>query len=424
MCYLCKKKNHQNMRILQISDIHWHLCHEWDEEFGGMKREFLSDMKKLNEADKRIDYIFICGDIANKGQQDEFDSASEYIDKICKDVGCSVENVFVVPGNHDLNREAGDKGFRSIISGALSFDMQNNTYLDDVILKRNDFAKTMYAPFEAYNNFAKKYLCWEPLMDKVLTAKGDFVIADLDNMYFHDNLEFDGDIKISITCVNTALNCDCSDFNGENNGHKQMLPKRSYFRNNTGKQELRIIMGHHPLEFLTSKIEVEDYLNTHYQIQLFGHVHRQKVVGDNYVRVMSGALNPPRSQNHSDVYLPIYNIIEITQIKENKIKVTGESQKWNKTKFEKYDDGCFVKEIIIERDLNKWQTDMDNNIDVNHRKIKFEFIRRGDRCSFFNRIPGIEFKPDKNKSDYDQALDFITEVERKDKLQVLWNLMK
>lgn len=412
------------MKILQISDIHWHLCHEWDEEFGVMKREFLNDMKKFKEADKRIDYIFICGDIANKGQQDEFNCASEYIDKICDAVGCSVDNVFVVPGNHDLDREAGDKKFRSIISGALSFDMQNNTYLDDVILKRKDFAKTMYAPFEAYNEFAKKYLCWEPLMDKVLNAKDNLVITDSDNMFFHEKLESDGDIKVSITCVNTALNCDSSDFNGKNNGHKQMLPKRSYFRNDTGKQELRIILGHHPLEFLTSEKEVEDYLNTHYQIQLFGHVHLQKVEGDNYVRVMSGALNPPKSQFNPDDYLPVYNIIEITQINENTIKITGESQKWNKTKFEQYDEGGFVKEITIEREINKWKTDMGDNIDINHRKIKFEFIRRADRRSFFNRIPGIVFKPDTKKSDYDQALDFITEVERKEKLRELWNLMK
>lgn len=424
MCYLCKKKNHQNMRILQISDIHWHLCHVWNEEFGGMKKGFSIDMKNYKEEGNHIDYIFICGDIANKGQPDEFNSASEYINRICDDVGCSVENVFVVPGNHDLDREAGDKGFRSIISGALSFDMQNNTYLDDVILKRKDYAQTMYAPFEAYNEFAKKYLCREPLMDKVLTSKDNLEVADSDNMFFYEPLEFDGDIKVSITCVNTALNCDSSDFNGENAGHKQMLPKRAYFKEDSGKQELRIIMGHHPLEFLTSEKEVEGYLNTHYQIQLFGHVHLQKVVGDNYVRVTSGAFNPPRSQEKPDEYLPIFNIIEITQINDNTIKVTGESHKWNTKEFQKYDEGCFDKEITIERDVNRWQTKMGKDKEFSHRRVKYKYIRRDDRKSFFNKISGIDFKPDCNKSDYDQALDFIAEVERMGKLYELWELMK
>lgn len=94
------------MKILQISDIHWKKRKHWNDDFEGMKSRFLKDIKEYIEAENEIDYIFICGDIAFKGITEEYDKALGYIDSICRIIGRKREDVFVVPGNHDLNRKS------------------------------------------------------------------------------------------------------------------------------------------------------------------------------------------------------------------------------------------------------------------------------------------------------------------------------
>lgn len=106
-CHNIKQEiNKDTMKILQISDIHWKKRKHWNDDFEGMKSRFLKDIKEYIEAENEIDYIFICGDIAFKGITEEYDKALGYIDSICRIIGRKREDVFVVPGNHDLNRKS------------------------------------------------------------------------------------------------------------------------------------------------------------------------------------------------------------------------------------------------------------------------------------------------------------------------------
>ena len=139
------------MKILQISDIHWTKRKHWNDDFAGMKSRFLVEIKEYIEAGNEIDYIFICGDIAYKGMTEEYDKALEYIDKICKIIGCTRQEVFVVPGNHDLNRKAAGYQTREMINAALAFAPNNENFLDEVVLKSGSLRKNLFAAFTDYN---------------------------------------------------------------------------------------------------------------------------------------------------------------------------------------------------------------------------------------------------------------------------------
>ena len=71
--------------------------------------------------------------------------------------------------------------------------------------------------------------------------------------------------------------------------------------------------------------------------------------------VQSGAFDPPKGEKMKN-YLPVYNIIEISQKDATHVVVKGISQIWDKNKFVEYKSGSFVKEIIVERNVNKWDT--------------------------------------------------------------------
>ena len=412
------------MKILQISDIHWTKRKHWDADFPGMKARLLVDIKEFIEAGNEIDYIFICGDIAFKGIKEEYEKALAYIDDICKIIGRTREDVFVVPGNHDLNRSAPGHQTREMIDASLAFEPNNEAFLDEVLLKNGVLRKDLFAAFTDYNAFAGNFFCKEEVMNKCVTGKESDTIDDSEELYYEAKLSKKvGDIDVTIRGVNTALNCDGWDWNVEyQEGHKQMLPHRAYVMEKEEKQVLRIIMGHHPLPFLTSSEEVKDYMDNHYHIQLFGHVHRQFIGGGNCVMVQSGALDPPKV-GKNDEYLPVYNIIGISQKDATHVVVKGISQIWDKNKFVNNNAGSFEKVISVERNVNKWGTSRMETLEIDKRAIKFKFMKQDDRTSYFNRIAGVDFEP-ASDNEYDNCLEFLSVLEKKNKLAILNELLK
>lgn len=413
------------MKILQISDIHWTKRRHWNEDFAGMKSKFLEDIKEYIEADNEIDYIFICGDIAFKGIKEEYDKALAYIDKICEKVNCTREEVFVVPGNHDLNRNAEGSQVREMLDASLTFTPNNNHFFDDVVLKNGLLRKDLFAAFTDYNKFASEFFCQEELMNKCLKCSYDDTIEDNGKLFYLERLTKKvGDFSVSIRGVNTALNCDGWDWNEEcKEGHKQFLPRRAYVMEKEEKQELRIIMGHHPLDFLVSSKEIKEYLDNHYHIQLFGHVHVQNIDEGNIVCVQSGAFDPPRDKR-ADKYQPVYNILEITQKDSTHVVVKGLSQIWDKNKFVENIKGCFEKEIKVERNDNKWRKPQMEPQAIDKRSLKFKFMKLDDRINYFDKIPGVLFTPDMDKTEYENCLEFLSVLEKTGKLEELNEIMR
>lgn len=412
------------MKILQISDIHWTKRKHWNADFPGMKARFLVDIKEYIEAGNEIDYIFICGDIAFKGIKEEYDKALAYIDDICKIIGRTREDVYVVPGNHDLDRNAPGSQTREMIDASLAFAYRNEVFFDDVLLKNGELRKDLFAAFSDYNAFASNFFCKEEVMNKCITGNESDRIEDSDKLYYEEKLSKRvGDIDVTIRGVNTALNCDGWDWNEKNKyGHKQMLPQRAYVMEKEEKQVLRIIMGHHPLPFLASSEAVKDYLDNHYHIQLFGHVHIQTIGDGNCVMIQSGAFDPPKDEKN-DKYLPVYNIIEISQKDAIHVLVRCISQIWNNNKFVDNEPGCFVKEIIVERNVNKWGKSKMEVQEIDKRAVKFKFMKQDARTSYFNRITGVDFKP-ASDNEYDNCLEFLSVLEKMHKLAELNELMK
>ena len=62
------------IKILQISDIHFHAFPGDDEdEYRNMRQKFLEDLDYVREHISPIDTILICGDIAFSGKKEEYD---------------------------------------------------------------------------------------------------------------------------------------------------------------------------------------------------------------------------------------------------------------------------------------------------------------------------------------------------------------
>ena len=70
-----------------------------------------------------------------------------------------------------------------------------------------------------------------------------------------------------------------------------------------------LVMAHHHLSWLRQKQAFEDHLNDVARIQVFGHVHTNRIARDrNWIRLTASAANPDRREYGWD---PGYNLVEL-----------------------------------------------------------------------------------------------------------------
>ena len=92
--------------ILHLSDIH--IRYKADESFDlGVVFDPLIERIKEDRKSKKIDVelVFLTGDIAFQGIKEEYDIAAEYLTRLMQEIDLPAERLFIVPGNHDVNRK-------------------------------------------------------------------------------------------------------------------------------------------------------------------------------------------------------------------------------------------------------------------------------------------------------------------------------
>ncbi len=94
--------------FLHLSDIHFRSkeVSRDDDPNGALSGDIVDDVRKMRaNIGRPADAILISGDIAFAGAQDEYQFATDWLkDLLCPAAGCSMDDIFVIPGNHDVDR--------------------------------------------------------------------------------------------------------------------------------------------------------------------------------------------------------------------------------------------------------------------------------------------------------------------------------
>ena len=93
------------LRILLLSDIHFLYCEEHQDRYRLLRQALLNEMDNYAK-NNSIDALIICGDIAFSGQETQYNIAEKYFEEILNKFSSNEKRplVFVVPGNHDIDR--------------------------------------------------------------------------------------------------------------------------------------------------------------------------------------------------------------------------------------------------------------------------------------------------------------------------------
>lgn len=279
-----------SLKFLHLSDIHFK--NSESVFFKDLRNQLELDAQNTSEKIGPLDGILVSGDIAFSGKADDYQVASEWIDSLCAIVGCSTDNVWSVPGNHDIEWEV-VRNNPAILALHAQIRAAGTQNLDDCI---NDIflhpasCDLLYQPIENYvTQFATKY-------NSTINREHPYVKRDLPLN--------DGSI-LRIIGVNSTLVSSERD----NDGNNKLIVGSHQSTMHYQKGVEYLLMCHHPYSWLLDHDDRKDHWSARAKIQVFGHKHRQRVEEvATHLILGAGAMQPDK---HEPEWEPRYNYLEI-----------------------------------------------------------------------------------------------------------------
>ena len=285
------------MLLLHISDINFR-----DPECLGIypDRPFRTLLQNdiralLRRLSAPLDAILVTGDIAYRAAALEFNAAEAWLDQMALEFGHPRRaSVFVVPGNHDVDRgqcrqQIDVRNVQRVIRSCQTIpDMERElrAQLGDAATSHS-----ILKPIETYNDFAAKFDC--------------NLFAPQKIHWTHD-LPMDHRVLLRLHGLNSTL---LSGYQGENDerGHLYLSAYQTAFNPEEGV--VNAVLAHHPPDWCRDNDDIEDAMTSRAQLHFFGHKHRQRITQeDRYVRYSAGAVNPDR---HEPGWEPGYNLLQL-----------------------------------------------------------------------------------------------------------------
>jgi formylglycine-generating enzyme required for sulfatase activity len=239
---------------LHLSDLHFRAGqrHTWDEDI--VLRALLNDVREKIVTDQlRPDLIAVSGDIAFSGKAEEYMLAKQFFIELLKVTGLPREQLFIVPGNHDVDRKAVTRGAVAIASS-----LNSRQSLDEVLIADDD-RRLIFRRFSGYADFVKDLL-------------GEHLVFDDEHYSYAKQLNLAGQ-RFALLGLNSAwLSSDDNELGRLALGERQVRQALEA----SSDADLRIALLHHPLDWLREfdRNDCEDLLMEGCRFILHGHLHR------------------------------------------------------------------------------------------------------------------------------------------------------
>jgi UDP-2,3-diacylglucosamine pyrophosphatase LpxH len=238
---------------LHLSDLHFLASQTYDSNI--VLKALLRDIsERIRDDDLRPDFIIVSGDIAFAGRPEEYVLAQQFFDELLKTTTLPKNCLFLVPGNHDVDRSA----ISTLAAGAtaiLNFRDAVNRFLENVSERQ-----VVLHRFHNYQSFISEYLGKEHIA--------------FDNVnYFYVKRTNVADLQVAILGLNSAwLAASDQDRNQMLLGERQVRSALDAAKD----ADLRLAVMHHPFDWLQDfdRDNVEPLLCEGCNFVLHGHMHQ------------------------------------------------------------------------------------------------------------------------------------------------------
>jgi len=253
-------------RWLHISDLH-SICTGIKTKI--MREALLDEIRYLNQQCK-FTFLLITGDISDKNQG--YDGAKELIHRIINAMGLNLEKVFIVPGNHDVNRNMPNNR-RDLIRKGWSLDVldqDEDDLIKELLSGQEDF-------FKAYESIlGRKY--------------------PTDKVHFYTDI----DENMSIIQLNTSWMC----YDSENESGKLHIGLDNVYKcfndDRLRVKPIKLAIGHHRISDFNKTVGnnlKSMFKSMDIDLYLGGHCHESTVVYDPIINTEFCSCRQARVEN-------------------------------------------------------------------------------------------------------------------------------
>lgn len=247
-----------------ITWLHLSDWHQQGKEFDRkvVRDELVKDIrnrKKISQDLAQIDFIVFSGDVAFSGKEEEYKTAiKQFFEPVLEATGLTKEYLFIVPGNHDLDRTK-FKLLPQALTKPFASQQQVQEWLTDQEMRNH-----LLEPFKDYKQFATNY--------------AEQNQPDYANIR---QWEINGK-RVALLGINSALMAGRnSNLQGEVDDYGKLVVGEPQIYDPLRQLEnydLRIAVLHHPFEWLAQfDNKIEPRLRQNFQFILCGHQHRSEV---------------------------------------------------------------------------------------------------------------------------------------------------
>jgi 3',5'-cyclic AMP phosphodiesterase CpdA len=238
---------------LHISDLHFKANKVYDRDV--VLRALIQSVERLRDKGRKPDLVFVTGDIAYSGAKEEYDQATPFFNRLLEACDLQREHLFVVPGNHDVDRRRA----RGLQQSLLSED-------ESVEFFAEDHPQYHFHKFRSYADWFDEYFAGirPPIQGARSTCYEPQLVQTVG-------------LRVSVLLVNSALFCT-----GDQDYGKLWIGRRclddALQQLGQSAPELRIALMHHPLDWLhdEERSNIRTKLRGSVDFVLRGHLHENE----------------------------------------------------------------------------------------------------------------------------------------------------
>ena len=268
---------------LHVSDFHLSDKGPYDQEV--ILRSLVSSVKRFRQEGPvhTPDLIFATGDIARNGNAKEYAVATKFFDDLLDAAGLSPDRLFIVPGNHDVDRKSGKFLLRTLdTNGDADEYFDPDTPTPHLTQKFHAFSEWYNDYFKTIRTFPTNTTC------------SPVEIVTINNC------------RIAILPLNSALFCI------DDHDHQKLFIGRRCLdaaKKLLAAADLTIALTHHPLDWLSpfEQANIETAFEESVDLLLQGHFHQTAAKGivsanGGYLKLAAGASYQSRKWPNSAMY--------------------------------------------------------------------------------------------------------------------------
>jgi hypothetical protein len=288
------------MLILHLSDIHFKApqCNTDYDPNRPYRTRMVQSVRDFTAQLGPVDAILVSGDIAYRADPSEYRAALAWLRELATDCRCPPECIYVVPGNHDVDRgvikrkrsiQNAQKQIRDIAPAQREGEIQ--AQFGDA-----DVANALLEPLSAYNDFAKEFNCQ---------------VYASERMFWRQELPLGEGVVLRLYGLTSTLLSGAVTNPNQNDEKGSLYLSRWQTAIDPADNVVNLVMAHHPPDWFMDHDAVDDALNGSAGLHLFGHKHRLRAAREphQYMRFQAGALNPDVNEAG---WQPAYNLIKLT----------------------------------------------------------------------------------------------------------------